>query len=284
MKTWKMAGLAVLGSALALGGAFAQGKKWETVKIATEGAYAPWNFSGPGGKLDGFEVELANDLCARMKVKCEIVAQDWDGIIPALNAGKYDAIMAGMSITDERRKVIDFTRAYANAPNGLLAEKSSDLAKMPGTGSRFNLDKDMAGAQKAIDAVKAALKGKTIGVQGSTTHATFAEKFYKGAAEIREYKTTEQHDLDLAAGRIDAIFAGYSALASTQEKPEFKDMQIVGAGMSGDVLGAGVAVGMRKADADLKGMFDKAINEAIADGSLAKLTAKWFKTKMSPQS
>jgi octopine/nopaline transport system substrate-binding protein len=91
--------LAVIGAGLAITGAAAQGKKWETVKIATEGAYAPWNFTGPGGKLDGFEIELANELCNRAKVKCEVVAQDWDGIIPALQAKKYDAIMAGMNIT-----------------------------------------------------------------------------------------------------------------------------------------------------------------------------------------
>ncbi|HEU6440955.1 MAG TPA: transporter substrate-binding domain-containing protein, partial [Microvirga sp.] len=90
MKFVKSVGLALLGTALAVGGASAQEK---TVKIATEGAYAPWNFTGAGGKLEGFEVDLANDLCARMKVKCEIVAQDWDGIIPALQAKKYDAIM-----------------------------------------------------------------------------------------------------------------------------------------------------------------------------------------------
>ncbi len=106
-------GLGLLAAALGAGGAAAQGKKWETVKIATEGAYAPWNFQSPSGKLDGFEIDLANDLCTRMKVKCEIVAQDWDGIIPALTAQKYDAIMAGMNITDKRLEVIDFSRAYA---------------------------------------------------------------------------------------------------------------------------------------------------------------------------
>src|ERR687890_117248 len=105
--------IAVAASAIAMGAASAQGKKWETVKIATEGAYAPWNFTGAGGKLEGFEIDLANDLCARMKVKCEIVAQDWDGIIPALQAKKYDAIMAGMSITDKRLEVINFSRTYA---------------------------------------------------------------------------------------------------------------------------------------------------------------------------
>src|ERR687886_2156491 len=106
MKILGVLGAAALSILTAAGGASAQEK---TVKIATEGAYAPWNFTGAGGKLEGFEIDLANDLCARMKVKCEIVAQDWDGIIPALNAKKYDAIMAGMSITDDRKKVIEFT-------------------------------------------------------------------------------------------------------------------------------------------------------------------------------
>ncbi|HYF53649.1 MAG TPA: transporter substrate-binding domain-containing protein [Salinarimonas sp.] len=283
MRILKAIGLALVGSALAIGGAQAQ-KKWETVKIATEGAYAPWNFSGPGGKLDGFEPELAADLCRRMNVKCEVVAQDWDGIIPSLNAGKYDAIMAGMNITPKRQEAIQFSRVYAASPHGFGVLADSPLVKLAGTDQVLHLEKDADAAKKIIEEWKPLLKGKTIGVQGSTTNSAFLEKYFKGTAEIREYKTTEQHDLDLAAGRIDAIFAGYSALAGTQEKPEFKTMKIVGAGLSGDVLGAGVAVGMRKGDADLKAMFDKAINEAIADGSLAKLTAKWFKTKMSPQS
>src|SRR3954468_4354245 len=136
MKLFKALGFGLLASALAIGGMAAQEK---TVKIATEGAYAPWNFTGAGGKLEGFEIDLANDLCARMKVKCEIVAQDWDGIIPALQAKKYDAIMAGMSITDERKQVIDFAGPYADSPNGYLVTKDSPLAKMPGTGQTYNL-------------------------------------------------------------------------------------------------------------------------------------------------
>ena len=196
----KSVGLALIGTALAIGGAAAQQK---TIKIATEGAYAPWNFTGAGGKLDGYDVELANELCNRIKIKCEVIAQDWDGIIPALQAKKYDAIMAGMSITDERKKVIEFSTSYANSPNGLLVAKNSPLAKIPGTGQAFNLTTQQAAAEKAINDLKPLLKGKTIGVQGSTIHSAFADKYLKGTAEIREYKTTEQHDLDLAVHQRD---------------------------------------------------------------------------------
>ncbi|WP_414473446.1 lysine/arginine/ornithine ABC transporter substrate-binding protein [Microvirga sp. M2] len=281
MKFMKSVGLALLGAALAMGGASAQEK---TVKIATEGAYAPWNFTGPGGKLEGFEVDLANDLCARMKVKCEIVAQDWDGIIPALQAKKYDAIMAGMSITDERKKTIDFSRAYAAGPNGFLVPKDSPLAKMPGTGQAYNLTTQPEAAEKAIEAVKPLLKGKTIGVQGSTIHANFADKYYKGTAEIREYKTTEAHDLDLAAGRIDAVLADATSIIGTLEKPEFKnDYVLVGPSITGGLLGAGVGVGLRKDETDLKNSFNEAIQAAVQDGTIKKLSEKWFKVDISPK-
>ena len=228
MKTLGVMGAAALGMMVAIGGASAQEK---TVKIATEGAYAPWNFTGAGGKLEGFEIDLANDLCARMKVKCEIVAQDWDGIIPALTAKKYDAIMAGMTITDKRKEVIAFSIPYADTPSVFLAAKDSPLAKLPGTGQSFNLTTQQAAAEKAIDAYKPLLKGKTIGVQGSTIQANFADKYLKGTAEIREYKTTEQHDLDLSAGRIDAVFAGAAQVIGTLEKPDFKDYAVAGCGV-----------------------------------------------------
>jgi octopine/nopaline transport system substrate-binding protein len=276
----KTVSLAILASALAIGGASAQTK---TVKIATEGAYAPWNFTGAGGKLEGFEVDLANDLCRRMKVTCEIVAQDWDGIIPALNAKKYDAIMAGMSITEERKKVIDFAGPYVNGPNGYMVAKDSPLAKMPGTGEAYNLGSQQAAAEKAIEASKAVLKGKTVGVQGSTIHSNFADKYLKGTAEIREYKTTEQHDLDLAAGRIDAVLADSTAIMGTLDKPEFKDYVMVGPSITGGLLGAGVGVGLRKGDTELKKNFDEAIRAAIQDGTVKTLSMKWFKVDITPK-
>ena len=135
MKLFRPLALALLGAALATG-ASAQ-KKWETVKIATEGAYAPWNFSGAAAASSTASRSSSPRISAgRMKVKCEVVAQDWDGIIPALKAGKYDAIMAGMNITDKREEVIEFSRTYAAGPHGCGAMKDSPLAKLAGEGQR----------------------------------------------------------------------------------------------------------------------------------------------------
>jgi octopine/nopaline transport system substrate-binding protein len=280
MNTLGVLGAVTLSILVAASGAAAQEK---TVKIATEGAYAPWNFTGAGGKLEGFEIDLANDLCARMKVKCEIVAQDWDGIIPALQAKKYDAIMAGMTITDKRQEVINFSIPYADTPSVFLTATNSPLAKLPGTGQALNLSTQQAAAEKAIEDLKPLLKGKSIGVQTSTIQANFADKYLKGTAEIREYKTTEQHDLDLAAGRIDAVFAGAAQIIGTLEKPDFKDYAVVGPSLTGGLLGAGIAVGLRKDEANLKKAFDEAIQGAIKDGTIQKLSVKWFKTNITPQ-
>jgi octopine/nopaline transport system substrate-binding protein len=284
MKLLRAMTFGLVAAALSIAGAAAQGKKWEHVKIATEAAYAPYSFTGPGGKLDGYEIELAGDLCRRMNVKCEIISQDFDALIPALNASKYDAIMAGMNITDKRLEVINFSRSYAAGPHGWGVMKNSPLAKLAGEGQRLSFEKDAGAAKKIIDEWKPLLKGKTVGVQSSTTNSAFLEKYFKDTVTIREYKTTEQHDLDLSAGRLDAIFAAHATLKATTEQPEFKDMMVVGAGLSGDVLGRGVAVGMRKGDVELKTMFDTAISAAIADGTIQKLTEKWFKIDMTPQS
>jgi octopine/nopaline transport system substrate-binding protein len=141
----------------------------------------------------------------------------------------------------------------------------------------------LAAAEKAIKELKGHLKGKVLGVQVATTNLAWAEKYFKGVAEIREYKTTEQHDLDLAAGRIDAAVAAHSAFKATMETPIGKDMTIVGPAFSGGTLGLGVAVGLRKEDKDLKDAFDAAIKSAIADGTIKKLSEKWFKIDMTPR-
>jgi len=280
MKQGLFAAVAVL--ALVAAGGAVEAKEWKKIRIATEGAYAPWNFTNPAGKLEGFEIDLANDLCKRMKAECEIVAQDWDGIIPSLKAGKYDVIMAGMSITAKRQEVIDFSAPYAVTPAALAVPKSSPLAKIP-AGSNYDLVKNKADAEKAIEALKPSLKGKVIGAQVSTTHANFLEAYFKGVAEIRTYKTTEQHDLDLTAGRLDGAYASIGYWKPLMEKPEGKDLVMVGPTFTGGVFGTGVGAGVRKEDPELRKMFDDAIGAAAKDGTIKTLALKWFKFDNTPQ-
>ena len=143
--------------------ALAQAKDWSSIKIATEGAYKPWNFTDASGKLIGFEVDLAEDLCKRMKAKCEIVAQAFDGMIPALNTGKYDAIMAGMNITDKRKEAIAFTEPYGRTPSAFAVLKSGPLTKLPEAGKVYSLNtpKDLLsfGPLPFIDRLRMRLMG-----------------------------------------------------------------------------------------------------------------------------
>src|SRR5271166_6791899 len=254
---------ASLAAALALAPA-AHAKEWKTVVIGMEGAYEPWNLTDSSGKIVGFEVDLANDLCKRVGVECKVIAQDWDGMIPGLKAGKFDVIMDGMSITEERKKEIDFSKPYAAPPAAFMAAKDSPVAKALGPGKVVNTTKDAAAGDAAIKAVQAALKGKTIGVQVSTTHANFADKYLKDIATVKEYKTTDDRDLDLKSGRIDVALDDYPTVAAALDKPDAKDLGIVGPEFIGDVFGVGEGMGLRKADADLTAKLDKALAAAFA--------------------
>ena len=268
----------LLGVAFA-GVATAETKPTE-ITIATEGAYEPWNFTGPDGKLAGFEIDLANDLCARMKIKCTIVAQDWDGLIPSLNAKKFDAIMASMIVTEKRLAVISFSEPYAPTAAAFMVDKTGPLAKLPGTGTTVDLVGDKAKVEQELQPIRDALKGKTVGAQVSTANATFLDTYFKGVVDPREYKTVEQHDLDLQAGRIDAVVAQKTSLNATLRKDDFKDYTIAGPTFKGGVFGQGIAAGLRKDDTVLKSMFDAAIKAAKADGTINKLAQKWIKTNL----
>lgn len=229
MNSLKTLGLSIIGGALALGLATA-GAHAQSVRIATEGAYAPWNFSNPDGTLAGFELDLAKDLCERMEVTCEVVQQDWAGIIPALQSGQYDAIMAGMNITDQRQEVIDFSRSYAGGPHGFGALKDSPLIALGQSNTRLSLDADEAAVAAFVEEHRDLLAGKIVGVQGSTTNANFLNGYLGDVVEVREYGTTEQHDLDLLAGRLDAIFAAHSALTATQQQDDLRRWRSSGRG------------------------------------------------------
>lgn len=284
MKLFKKAGLTALSILLCAGIAHAQTKKWEKVSIATESSFAPWSFTSPSGELMGYEIDLANELCKRMKVECKIISYDWDGLLPGLTSKKFDAIMAGMSITNERKKAINFSRSYAQVANGFLVAKDSELAKMPGTGKKYDITNDPDNALKALEELKSFLKGKTIGVQISTTHDDFFNNYFKGTvASVKTYPTVEAHDTDLEAGRIDAVSTDVTTLLSSLEKDNFKeDYMIAGPGFVGGILGDGTGIGLRKDEPELAQLFNEALESMRADGSLKTLSLKWFKTDVTP--
>ena len=238
----------------------------KVLRIAAEGSLYLGNFTNLDKRLEGFEIELAKGLCTRMKVTCEIVAQDWDGLIPSLNAGKYDAIMASMSITDKRLEAVDFSIPYIRVSLAFATMGDGPLADLPGTGPVVNLD-DAAAAGPAITALHEALTGKTFGDD----------------ITLNEYKSAEQHDLDLLAGRVDAVFAGAPILAASLSKPEMKDVKIAGYTLSGSMFGRGAGVAVRKGDEALKTNFDEAIRAAAADGTMSKLFVKWYGIDLTPE-
>lgn len=250
-------------------------KDYKSIKIATEGAYAPYNFKDAGGNLVGFEVDLAADLCKRMGIKCTIVEQAWDGIIPSLVAGKYDAIMAGMSIKPKREKVISFSNAYVYTPILFTVMADSPLAGFKTDLKNMTLDDVNTQEQAVLDKMKAAFKGKKVGVQVSTTHEDFMIKMMP-EMPIASYDKMDNMILDLIAGRIDVGLTSLSFLKPLMEKPKGKDLRLIGPKMTKGPFGRGVAVGIRKEDSKLKDMFNKAIDEKIADDSLRKLAIKWF--------
>ena len=246
----------------------------DSIRIGTEGAYPPWNAKDESGKLIGFEVELANFLCIYMQADCTIVEQDWDGMIPGLIMRKYDAIMAGMSITDERMKTINFSQGYADEVASLAVMKGSSLEGMD-TPKAINLSKGGSDVKKALKVLTAALAGKTIGVQTATIHQNFLESGDVGSVKVRTYKTQDEVNLDLAAGRIDAALAAAVAFTDYAEKSG-KAVVLVGPTFSGGAFGNGVGVGIRKGDTALLKRFNKAIDQARKSGKIRELAIKWF--------
>ncbi|QTF07551.1 transporter substrate-binding domain-containing protein [Brenneria izadpanahii] len=257
--------------------AFAQSK----IRVATEGAFAPWNFTNAKGQLDGFEIDLTHELCARIKADCAIYAQSWDGIIPSIKTGKYDVIIASMSITPKRQEVIAFSEPYAVAVNTFLTLKDGSLPSLAGKGESLGLEADKANADAVISELSSQLKGKVIGVQTSTTAASFLADRFKGT-DVREYKTIDEANLDLIAGRIDAILANVTVLQEALKTPDMKDANITGPLFSGKAFGA-VAIGLRKEDTALKSELDTGLKEMRADGTLKKLSEKWFGFDITPK-
>jgi len=227
------------------------------LRIATEGTYAPWSFVDAQGKLTGWDVDIANALCDQMKVKCEIIAQEWDGIIPGLNAKKYDMIVASMSVTEKRKQQVTFTKKYKNTSSQFVAEKGTITETSP-----------------------AALKGKRIGVQRGAVQDEFLTANYPDSEIVRYDKTTDP-EMDLIAGRVDLLLANrVTSLLGFLTRPEAANYGLVGQEYAGGILGEGNAIALRKEDTELLGQVNEAIDAIIADGTYDKITSKYFKFKL----
>ena len=246
----------------------------DKIRIGTEGAYPPWNSKDASGKLIGFEVELAWTLCRYIGQQCEIVEQDWDGMIPALIMRKFDAIMAGMSITAERQKAISFSQGYADEVASLAVMKGSDLEGI-NTSEGINLTKKTGAVKKDLKTLTSALAGKTVCTQTATIHQNFLESGDVGKINVRTYKTQDEVNLDLTSGRCDAALAAAVAFTDYAEKSG-KRVILVGPTFSGGAFGNGVGVGIRQADTQLMKDFNKAIDKARKDGDISRIAVKWF--------
>jgi octopine/nopaline transport system substrate-binding protein len=258
-------------------------KEWKKVRVATEGAYPPWNATDASGKLYGFDMDVINEVCKRSGLECEITAHAWKGIIPGLTAGKYDCIIAGMQATHKRMKVIDFAGPYAKTPGSFATLKSNPLTEFKSSPDRVTLNEISADEQNVIDQLRKLLKGKIIGVQTTTTHSNFLDTYFKKVATIRKYDSQENVLLDLTAGRIDAAEASLSYWVPIMKKEQGKDLKLFGPAWTGDIFGLGNGIGIRKEDQELKAIFNKAIKSIREDGTLQKLALKWFGFDNSPK-
>ncbi|MEN8199278.1 MAG: transporter substrate-binding domain-containing protein [Thermodesulfobacteriota bacterium] len=220
----------------------------DTVKIATEGAYAPYNYVDDSGKVAGYEIELGNALCKEAGLTCEWVVNEWDSIIPNLIAGNYDAIMAGMSVTDERKKTINFSDEYYPVAPSMYA----------------------AAAGKKMDL--SALKGKKIGVQGATVQAAYAEKNFGADNTILSFETFDQSVADLMAGNIDILLSDGDPIIPVV-KASKGALEFVGDGVR---IGGGIAIGLRQKDAELSTKLNTALAALKGNGTVDTLIKKYF--------
>jgi len=239
---------------LLLAQAVGAGAAESNIRIGVEGAYPPFSVVAPDGSLKGFDIDIAKALCAQMEIECSLVQQDFDGLIPALQARKFDAIIASMSITDERKNSVAFSDRYYNSPNRLVAKKGA-----------------------AIELTPAGLKGKRIGVQRSTINDRYVTDKFRTAKIIR-YGRQDEVYLDLAAGRLDLVMVdGVSAAYGFMKTAVGKDFEFIGPPYTDPkYFGYGAGVAVRKNDPGLRDRFSAAIKAIRANGTYKKLQDQYF--------
>lgn len=229
--------------------------------------YPPFASQDSSGRWVGFEVDLMNAVCEQMKAKCQLVPIAWDGIIPALQEKKIDVIWASMSITPDREKVIDFTNKYYNSPAEIIGPKSAGVK----IGIVDNPDGKGGKIANPADA-----KGKIIGVQTSTIHANYIQKYFGKDAEIKVYDTQDNADADLSAGRVDLVMADSVALSDYLKSDQGKDMEVIVTIPDDPILGEGVGGGLRKGDDKLKAELNDAIKGVRDSGVYNQIAKKYF--------
>jgi polar amino acid transport system substrate-binding protein len=226
----------------------------EKIVIGTEGAYPPFNNLESDGSLTGFDIDIAKALCEEMKAECTFVTQDWDGIIPALISKKFDAIIASMSITAERKEKVDFTNKYYNTPPAIVVPKDSPIT----------------------EATEDALAGKTLGAQSATTHSNYAEAHMK-KSELKLYPTSEEYKLDIANGRIDGVVDDIVVLSEWLKTADGACCKLLGALPIDPVInGEGAGIAVRKGDDALREKFNAAIDAIRKNGKYKEINDKYF--------
>ena len=234
-----MKNLILTTAVLALAGSMTFADGHSVVRMGTEGAYPPYNFINDAGEVDGFERELGDELCARAELTCEWVTNEWDSIIPNLVSGNYDVIIAGMSITDERDEVIDFSQNYTQPdPSGYLA---------------MSTDVDLANG--------------VIAAQTGTIQAAFIAST---GATLLEFATPDETIAAVRNGEADAVLADRAYLAPIADS----DADLVMLEQL-ELIGGGVGLGLRESDGELREKLDAAITSMKEDGTLNALIAKW---------
>ena len=247
---WRMLGLVCAAILLPITLSAQQAK----LRIATEGANPPFSTINSSGELEGFDVDIARALCTKMGADCELAAQDWDGIVPALLARKYDAIIASLSVTEDRKNVVAFTKPYYHSPSAFVVRKGTGL-------------KDLS---------PRALTEKSIGVQTATNQAAFLEDQYSHSI-VRLYNTVADAYRDLAAGRVEYVMYDKLAIYDWLKSPEGACCEMAPGELNDPAyFGSGVAIALRKGDGALLKRFNDAIDGIVADGTYAKINAKYF--------
>lgn len=274
--------LACILAAMLLGTGLAQAEQRSAITIASEGASPPWDFIDASGALVGFDIDVGQELCTRMKLECTFVAQDWDGIIPGLLVKKYDAIIAGMSITEKRKKSISFSMPYAVGPNQIVMRRDIGL-EHGDTKAKLNLTDMDAAEKEAVAKLRESLTGKTLGVLRSSNSEAVVKELFGDIADVRSYDSQENLKLDLVAQRVDGGLGDYFVWRDFLETPDGKGADFFGPQLSGGTWGPGVGVGLRKDDTDLIAAFDTALEASIKDGTISRIAVKWFGMDIAPQ-